>query len=248
MITVAEIVRFLETKAPVSLAEEWDNPGLLVGDETQEVSGVLVCLDITSAVVEAAVKAGASLIISHHPVIFNPIKRLESHSVPYRLAANGIAALALHTNLDAASGGVNDDLSARLGLVNVAVQPDGIVRTGMLPKPFSAEAFAKHASAVLHTPVRWHEGEGAVNTVAVCGGAGGDLVQEAAADAVVTGELKHHEWLALAEQGKTIVEAGHYETEVGVVDTLSDWLKEAFPTLAVQSFEGEPPYITIEGR
>ena len=246
--TVGEIVHFLETKAPVSAAAEWDNPGLLVGDETTEVTAVVACLDITEAVVDYAVKAGASLIISHHPVIFHPIKRLESHSVPYRLAACGLAALALHTNLDAANGGVNDGLATTLGLAKVAPSADGMVRVGMLEDVLSAAAFAERVAGVLQTPVRVHAGDTPVKTVAVCGGAGGDLLLDTAADAVVTGELRHHEWLALAARGKTVVEAGHYETEVGVVTTLVTWLQEAFPALTVLAFPDKAPYYTLEGR
>lgn len=246
MITAGDIRAFLETKAPAETAEDWDNPGLLVGTDEQPVTAAVVCLDITPAAVDYAVQKGATLIISHHPVIFRPLKRLSGNSVPYRLAAAGMAALALHTNLDAAAGGVNDGLAAVLGLEEVTVLADGLCRQGTLSQPLSPADFAAHVARALKTPVRAHEGTGPVRTVAVCGGSGGELLLEGAAgaDAIVTGELRHHEWLAAAEAGQTAVEAGHYETEVGVVDTLVRWLTAEFPALSVLPFADTAPYYT----
>lgn len=248
MITVGEISRFLETKAPIATAADWDNPGLLVGTAQQAVTAAVVCLDITPAAVDYAKANGAQLLISHHPVIFRPLKRLTGDSVPYRLAAEGMAALALHTNLDAAEGGVNDVLAAALGLADVTVLSDGLCRQGAFVEPLSPADFAARVATALHTAVRVHEGDRPVRSVAVCGGSGGDLLLDTEADAVVTGELRHHEWLTLAEQGQTAVEAGHYETEVGVINALADWLTEAFPNLTVHRFADVPPYYVTEGR
>ena len=128
---IQEIVAFLDSRAPFATAEEWDNPGLLVGSGSQPVTGVLVALDATPSALEAARAMGANLLVTHHPVIFSPLRRLAADSLPYRLAAEGIGLIAAHTNLDKAAGGVNDALAACLGLENVTVAADGMTRVGM---------------------------------------------------------------------------------------------------------------------
>ena len=240
--TIQEIYNFLNEMAPFATAEEWDNPGLLVGDPHQEVTTVLVALDATAGALDTACALGAQLVLTHHPVIFAPLKRLKADSIPYRLAAEGIALIAAHTNLDKAQGGVNDTLAARLGLENVTTAEDGYTRIGTLPGEMTAKEFATHAAAVLDAPVRYN-GDQTVTTVAVCGGGGGDFIAGCAhlADAYVTGEVKHHEWLAAAGQ-INVVEAGHYATEVPVVDTLCAWLEERFPDLTVIPYRDGNPY------
>lgn len=124
-VTCADIINIMEDIAPLSLAEKWDNPGLLLGEPAQEVSRVLLALDVTPPVVAEATKIGAQLIVAHHPVIFRPLKALRTDDVRGRMLAallrQGIAVLAAHTNLDAAAGGVNDVLAAALGLTDVAI-------------------------------------------------------------------------------------------------------------------------------
>ena len=243
---VQQIYDFLNTRAPFASAEEWDNPGLLVGNPQKEVARVLVALDATNGALDTAEALGADLILTHHPVIFAPLKRLKSDSIPYRLAARDIALIAAHTNLDKAAGGVNDTLAERLGLGDVAVAEDGYTRIGTLPETLTARDFAAQVAAVLDTPVRY-AGDKPVTTVAVCGGGGGDFITGCVemADAYVTGEVKHHEWLENAGR-ITVVEAGHYATEVPVVDTLAGWLEETFPELTVTVYRDGDPYSVIK--
>ena len=243
--TIQEIFNYLNTRAPMDTAEGWDNPGMLVGDPRREVTRVLVALDATTGAVDTAEAVGADLIVTHHPVIFAPLKRLTADSIPYRLAAAGIDLIAAHTNLDKAEGGVNDTLAARLGLTDVTVAADEYTRIGTLAEPMSARDFAAHVAGVLDTAVRY-SGDKEVKTVAVCGGSGGDFMLRCigAADAYVTGEVRHHEWLAAAGH-VNVIEAGHYATEVPVVDTLCSWLQEAFPTVTVTPYrDGEPYAVT----
>lgn len=244
--TVQDVYAFLNDRAPFATAEEWDNPGLLVGCPQKEVHRVLVALDATAGALDTAAAIGADLIVTHHPVIFAPLKRLSADGIPYRLAAADIALIAAHTNLDKAEGGVNDTLAARLGLEKVTTAEDGFTRIGVLPNEMTAKAFAAHVAEVLNAPVRY-AGERPVTTVAVCGGGGGDFIAGCAplADAYVTGEVKHHEWLENA--GRIgIIEAGHYATEVPVVDTLAGWLVEAFPDLTVTVYRDGNPYDVIK--
>ena len=231
--TIEDVCAFLGQMAPEDTAEAWDNPGLLVTGRCRELSAVLVTLDVTSAALEEAEREGAGLIVSHHPVIFDPLRRLDAEEMPYRLAAAGIAAYAAHTNLDKAPGGVNDTLAALLGLEEVAAADDGLCRVGRLPAAMEARDFARLVARRLGTPVRAC-GDGPVRFVGLCGGAGG-------------GEwMKLNPAVAARQAGLTLVDAGHYATEVCIVDALGGWLQEAFPALRVLVHRGEAPYRTIE--
>ena len=245
LMNIKDILTFLDNRAPFTTAEEWDNVGLLVGSASREVSRVLVALDATDGSLEAALAINADLIITHHPVIFAPLRRLDADALPYRLAAAGIGLIAAHTNLDKAAGGVNDTLAERLGLSDLKIAADGMTRIGTLPEPEDPTVFARRVAAALDTPVRLG-GTRAVHRVAVCGGSGGDFIPAliGQVDAFVTGEVKHHQWLDSA--AITLIEAGHYATEVPVVDTLCGWLQEAFPTLSVTPYFDGQPYTIVK--
>lgn len=247
MTTVEEITRRLLLRAPAEKAEDWDNVGLMTGDRKAPVSAVTVCLDLTDAALDCAVQNGSSLIVTHHPLIFRPVRSVEADTLLYRVIRSGIAVLSLHTDLDKAAGGVNDVLAEKLGLGDVTVAEDGFCRIGRLPAPMTAAGFAGMTGNALHTAVRFCEGSRPVERVAVCGGSGGDLLLPLAerADAVVSGELRHHEWLALRRAGVTAVEAGHYATEVIVTEALARWLTADDPELAVTVFADEEPYRVI---
>ncbi len=247
MATVEEIARRLLLRAPAETAEEWDNVGLMTGDRNASVSAVTVCLDLTDAALDCAVQNGSSLIVTHHPLIFRPVRAVEADSLLCRAIQSGIAVLSLHTNLDKAAGGVNDTLAEKLGLCDVTAAEDGFCRIGWLSTPMTAAEFAAHTGKVLRTAVRYSTGSRPVEHVAVCGGSGGDLLLPLGGrvDAVVSGELRHHEWLVLRRAGVTAVEAGHYATEVCVTGTLEKWIRADFPALAVTVFADEEPYRVI---
>lgn len=243
---LTDVIAFLEQKAPAHTAEEWDNVGLLVDAGHEEIRSAVVALDVTPAALAFAVGNGAQLLITHHPVIFSSLKSITADMPAASALLSGVSVLSLHTNLDKAAGGVNDTLAARLGLMDIAVAEDGMTRVGHLPAPMTASAFATLVSEKLDTPVSYTYGH-AVQRVAVCGGGAGDgvLACENIADAYVTGEMKHHEFLAAQAALFTAVAAGHYATEVPVVDTLTGWLRDAFPALQVLPFYDKAPYNTI---
>lgn len=236
-----DILTLFEQKAPCATAEEWDNVGLLVDCGHTAVKTAVVALDATPAALAFAKENGAELLITHHPIVFAPLTEV-AHTHPAAQALkNGISVLSLHTNLDKAAGGVNDTLAAKLGLQNVTVAADGMSRIGTLPTPLSAADFATLCSKTLNTPVSYC-GDNAVKTVAVCGGGAGDGVFAFAnvADAYVTGEIKHHEWLAANAAGLCAVAAGHYATENPVVDAVCNWLSNTGMT--VLPFYDTAPY------
>lgn len=241
MVRICDIYDVIDRAAPFANALSFDNSGLLVGDPTAEVARALLALDITPEVVEEAASINAGLIISHHPVIFEPIKSLNSRGVPYLLARKGIAALCCHTNLDISPVcGVNIALAGRLGLKSIRQEDvfgeDCVLFSGEIEgSPLPAD-FAKLVQERLDTPsVQLIPGNRPIKKVFLCSGAGGSTVPFAAcrgADAYVTGEMKHHEMLAAAATGVTCVVAGHYETEIVFAEFLAAYLRKRLPGAA----------------
>lgn len=226
MATVLDILDYFETFAPVGTAMEFDNVGLLAGDKNREVRRALVALDITPEVVFEAEKLGCELIISHHPVIFNPLKRLEGGSAPFLLAQKNIAAVCMHTNLDLSeSFGVNICLAKAIGVKNVRKSNLGeCLFIGELERDMSADKFAEHVKFALDCEgVRYTCACDNIKKVAVSSGSGGSEVFAAAEEgcgALVTGEIKHHEINCANQLGVSVVDAGHFKSENIVISPL----------------------------
>lgn len=240
MYEINAVYSALEKLAPLSLAEEWDNPGLLV-DCAQPVTGVLCALDITPPVVREAKQRGCNLIVAHHPVIFHPLKRITAQDAAFMLVQSNISAICMHTNLDAAEGGVNDVLASALGLTDVRVMPP-IGRIGTLPAEMTAKQLAQLCARVLQADVCVTEDEKPVRTVAVVGGSGGDFAAQAAAegaDCLVTGEAGHHDALEARALGIALITAGHYGTERPIADALRAYLAREMPDLPVFTAQAE---------
>lgn len=234
MAHVKEIYAALAGLAPVELAEKWDNVGLLV-DAGREVTGALVTLDITAETVKEAVEKGCELIVSHHPVIFSPLKRLDETDVAWHLVKSGVSAICMHTNLDAAAGGVNDVLADRFGLQGREPFAGGCGRIGSVEET-SAEQLARRAGRVLGTPVKFADAGRPVRRLAVISGAGGSLFEDAAAlgaDCLLTGEASHHAALDAVRLGMSLIAATHWATEQPVVPVLADRLRAACPGITV---------------
>ena len=227
-----KLIDFIEACAhiaPPELALGFDNVGLLVSPKAADIRRVLVALDCTLDVVGEARAEGFDLIVTHHPLMFEPIKRLlsddPSSAVVYALANAGIGLFAMHTNLDAALGGVNDALAEVLGVENAAVAgEEHIMRIGQLKNAMKLSEFAAHCRDKLHAQVRYTgHPEKTVQTVAMLGGSGASdmaLARELGADAFVTGECKHSQALEAAVLGQAVVICGHFETENVVISHL----------------------------
>ncbi len=219
MTKVSDILKYFESFAPTETAMDFDNCGLLVGDKDAAVTKALVSLDITAAVVREARDMGCELIISHHPVIFQPLRKMDSRDVPYILAKYGIAAVCMHTNLDLSEEfGVNLCLARAVGIENpVKSQKGECMMFGKLAKPLSAREFAMFVKDALECGgLRYTDCGKRIETVAVACGAGGSDVFAAAeegAQALVTGEIKHHEINAADALGVSVVDAGHFKSE-----------------------------------
>ncbi len=247
MTTVQKIYEFLDTVCPYALAEPWDNAGLNVGYRNRKVQKVLIALDLTMQAILTAKEKGCELILTHHPLLFEATKQINSDTAEGRrvlaLAANNIAHIACHTNLDAAAGGVNDVLAELCGLENVE-NFCGMGRIGTTETTLSA--LAERLKAALHTEhCQAVCAQEKVGRVAIVGGAGGSFLEEPfalqAGDTFITGEAKHHQLLIAKEQGINLLVLGHYETEYPVLAPLAERLRAAFPEITFELMPFEAP-------
>lgn len=248
MATVSEIYTYLDAKLPSSLSCDWDNDGLMVcADASREVKTVLFALDITPAVIEYAAQIDAELILSHHPLIFRGIRRMDGSDTTSRKVAallrDGISAMSFHTRLDMAHGGINDILAAHLSLSDTErFGPAGeeAGRVGTLKAPLSLTEFCALVKETLKAPHVCAADNGkTIRRVAVLGGAGKDYLDSAAragADVLLTGEVGYNAMLEAAENGLSVVTAGHYHTEAPFSEFFTKALGNAFPELHFESF------------
>ena len=242
---IKELYERLEARIPRELSCSWDNDGLMCCPDTEgEVKRVLIALDVTAEVAEQAIAGGYDLIVSHHPLVFRPLKALNP-TVPVakkviRLLTAGVSVMSFHTRLDAVEGGVNDVLAAALGLSHA--EPFGndgeaIGRIGTLPQEMTLEAFATLVKQVTGAPyVTVSDAKRSVCRVAVLGGSGSDDVaaaERAGADTYLTGELGHHHLTDCPERGMNLLAAGHFFTENLVCEALRGILLEIDGDLTV---------------
>lgn len=245
---IRKIIEALETLAPLALQEDYDNSGLQVGTPDQEVTGVLICLDITEEVVAEAVRKGCGLIVSHHPLIFRPLKSITDATYQQRCVLEAvrhcIAIYSAHTSLDNAEDGVNHRIASLIGLRDLEwLEEKGAGGSGVvgdLPVPEDAAAFLARLKATFGIKCLMHTAlPGApVRRVALCGGAGSFLMDAArakGADCFITGEISYHHFFEAG--GLLLVAMGHYQSEQFTKDLLRDFLAERFPGLRLELTE-----------
>lgn len=241
---IKEIYDFLDFTAPFDTAEEWDNCGLAVGSLENDVTKILVALDVTEEVINEAVNIGAQLVVTHHPLIFTPVSSVTADSLLYKAVKSGVTFISSHTCLDKAIGGVNDCLARKVGLKNVKTsEADSFLKIGET-SPCTAAEFAVKVKNALGGKVTFTDNGKVLTKVAFCSGAGGDLVAlaaESGADALLTGEAKHHEYLEAKRLGIALFGAGHFETEVIVCEFLKICLRNQFEDTEVFVFDEKPP-------
>lgn len=236
---VREILEFLCGLAPLDTALSYDNVGLLVGDPDSKVKGILVSLDCFDEVIERAEDLGANLIVTHHPVIFDPLKAVLKDSVVGKLISKGMSVISMHTNLDRAEGGVNDALCDALGLYDVqtVTASDGsVLRLGELDEPEDPYSFARHIKETLGGTVKFVAGNNDIKTILVCSGSGSEHLYDAvalSADALITAEVKHHIFIDAGQFGISVFDAGHFNTENVIVAPLCRDISGAFPEIEV---------------
>ena len=254
---VKDIIKVIEDFAPLSIQEGWDNSGLCIGSPDDEVTSVLLALDCTPALVDEAIACGADMIVTHHPLIFSGLKKISTDDMigeaVVKAIRAGICIYAAHTNADKVLEGVSGAMAARLGLTNVTVldqdgECTGLGAVGDFPEPISAEqaiSLVKEKFALkamkASRPI-----EGKISRVAMCGGSGGSLIaaaRKAGAQLYISGDISYHNFFT--SEDFMLMDIGHYESEIEIVDILFSLIKKNFPTFAVritQNINSNPIY------
>ena len=243
---LSEILETLNTIAPFEAALDWDNIGIMVGDPDQEIRSILVALDPSLEVIHHARAHGNDLILTHHPLFFEPLKTLNLKHGPAHKAAlliqSKMALVSMHTNLDTAVDGVADVLAASLGLRGLRAV--GMLRCGVVdPQPLDA-----WVRSLPFQGIRICSAGKGVAAVSVCPGSGMDLWPEAlkaGCDTLVTGDVRYHRALEATEAGLNIVDLGHYGSEAVIVKPLTERLRTMLPAVECTAFEGANIFISI---
>ncbi len=236
-----EVARIIEQFAPLETAAEWDNTGLCIGSPDTEIKAVLVGFDCTPSLVREAVERGANMIVTHHPLIFRGIKKISADTFLGEIITlaikNDIVVYSAHTNADKASGGVNTLMAQRLGLLDCRVlAEDGFGLVGTLPAPMACEDFIAFVKKQFSLKVvrASHLIDKPIQKVALCSGSGASLIGDAlesGADAFVCGDVSYHQFFT--EKEFLLLDIGHFESEIDIVDKLIAVLEEKNSTFAV---------------
>lgn len=247
---VKDIVNYFTALVPPEMKMDFDNVGLLVGTNETDVKKAVVALDITEDVIDEAIRENAQIILSHHPMFFE-LKKVNDDSLIggkiVKMLQNGISGFCQHTNLDSVQGGVNDSLAQRLGvhiegwLEGPHLTSDGreygMGRFGHLSLPVEFTNYLATVKTSLGAAgLRYHFAGKPVYKVALCGGSGGNFVEDAVrlgCDTLVTADVKYDRFLAAKELGLNLIDAGHFCTENVVVPVIAEMLKKGFPEIDV---------------
>ncbi len=244
MIDISKVIKTLEKFAPLETAQEWDNSGWQVNLGKSEAKNLLICLTLTPKILAQAIASECDLIISHHPLIFSAVKKIGYETVAEKLVVdcikNGIQVYSAHTNLDIAKGGVNDILCEKLGLTPDKTV-DEFVKIAHLPEKMGLDSFILKLKISLNAPklkLINPDNIQEIKKVALCSGSGGEFLSKLKdVDAFITGDIKYH--TALEVQNMALIDAGHFETEKIILQTLKNLLHKAAPDLVIAK-ETEP--------
>lgn len=254
----SEIIDRLENLSPASFAEDWDNIGLLAGRRDKDVKSIYIALDATDEVIEDAVRQGADMLLTHHPLIFHKLDRIDTdHFIGRRifeLIRNDISYYAMHTNFDVMgmADAAADELCLReRQVVELTYEDDiakeGIGRFGRLEEQMSLLACAELVKKVfrLESVRVWGKENKIIQKAAVVPGSGGSCIRHAlalGADVLITGDIDHHEGIDAVAQGLAIIDAGHYGIEKIFVPYMHDFIKRELPELEVYQAIDQNPF------
>ncbi|MEG2452766.1 MAG: Nif3-like dinuclear metal center hexameric protein [Clostridium sp.] len=241
----SEVIKILNELAPISMACEWDNPGLLVGRNDKEVKAILLALDVTDSVIDEAIKMGAGMIVSHHPLIFKPIKKINDGNFIgkrlIKLIQHDISCYAMHTNFDAAPGCMADLAANCLELKEQKVLEVmgtdeveyGIGKYGYLEDKMTLQELANRVKEVYHIPFVTIYGDvnciKQIEKVAICPGSGSSTMKEAlnsGAEVYISGDIGHHDGIDAVANGMAVIDAGHYGIEHIFMEFMETFLDE----------------------
>ena len=228
----------LERLAPPACACEWDNPGLMTGRADKEIRKILIALDADDEAVKEAVSMGADLLLTHHPLIFSPLKKLSERDLVYRLVEKEISVICAHTNFDKYERGTGYCMAEALGLGNIQFCEDGICLTGRLTEEDSISAVAKKCKDIFGA-ASFSLGDKKVKSVFLCPGSGGGLTEEVlagGADCFITGECSYHNVLDLRHRDVGVITLGHDLSERISLPSLAGLIRGRVPGLQVSVF------------
>ncbi len=242
----SEIIKILEEQSPKSYAEKWDNIGLLVGSNEKQIKNILITLDVTNEVINQAKTQNTDLIISHHPLIFSPLKSITDDTPTgaklINLIKSDISCYALHTNFDIST--MADQAAQKLGLTSTVPLteyphiPDnkkGLGKIGIIKTPQTVEQCAAQIKEKfdLQTLSIYGDPKALVTTISILPGSGKDGILPSikkGANLLVTGDINHHQGLDAAEAGLNIIDAGHYALEIIMLPYLKNYLTQNLPS------------------
>ncbi len=241
---VGDIIAAIEQFAPLSIQEGWDNSGLSIGSPEDEVHGVLVGFDCTAELIDEAVAAGCNMVVTHHPLIFKGLKRIQGgdpvSDAVIRAVRAGVAVYAAHTTADKVIAGVSGAMARRLELQDITLMEDeggfGLGAVGTLPRPMTGEeaiVYVKDKFGL--STVRVSRPVDRVERVAMCGGSGASEIEAARASGAqlyISGDISYHHFFT--PDGFMVMDIGHFESEVDIVGILFKVISEKFPTFAVR--------------
>ncbi len=233
---VKDIFEFLNRKFPVDTACDFDNVGILIGDESQEVTKAVVTLDCTMKAIKTAIENDAELIITHHPVIFTPLKNVLKGSIVYEAIRNNISVISMHTNLDIGVGGVNDTLCKVLSplAVETVIASDGYALKKCSVPPITPDALAQKLKTALGGCIKYTDCAEKIEKILVCSGSGGNFISEVknfGCDALVTADVKHNHFMEAELSSVALFDAGHFNTEDIIVEPLAQMLQNEFSNI-----------------
>lgn len=260
MVKVREIAGAIESFAPKEIQEPYDNSGLQVGDPEMNVSGCLLCLDVTEDILREAMKRQCNMIVSHHPLLFNGLKEVTGRTATQRIVIealrHGIAIYSAHTNLDSTWEGVSHEMAHTLGVKNLRVlspaNGNDEVGLGVVGEitPTPKIEFLRKVKEAFNIKALRYSGQSpqlVVRKVALCGGSGASLIKDAirsGADIYISGDMKYHDFTSYALD-IILADIGHFESELCARKILSKIIRQAFPDLVVYFAESEPNPIQI---
>lgn len=249
-----EIIKLVEEIAPIEYAQEWDNVGLLIGDAEKNVHKIMIALDVTTDVIEQAIHEKIDLLITHHPMIFSPLKKITSNDFIGRkvisLIQHNISYYAMHTNFDAT---ILAELGAKkMELQNVTIlevdklhEQVGIGRMGYLNTPITLHEcgeLVKIRLGLKHVSLIGEEDK-LISYIAISPGSGKSMINasvQAGVDVLITGDIDHHNGIDAKEQGLCIIDAGHYGTEHIMVDYVKEYLNQHLSIDIIKAKETDP--------
>jgi dinuclear metal center YbgI/SA1388 family protein len=254
--TIGALIEFLRERAPTELAEDWDNVGLLVGDQSREVSAVMTCLTLTSDVATEAIERGAELVVTHHPILFRPVQQITADTAEGRMLLELIAAricvYSAHTAYDSAAAGINQQLAelfelSGIGALREAQRSDaapGAGRYGTVRSAMTLDALLRQVKQRLGIDRLQYVGEPSlrIERLGIACGSAAEFLPDAhrlGCQALLTGEARFHACLQARELGMALILVGHYASERPAMERLAETLSHQFPSLTVWASQRE---------